>query len=468
MEKPESVWKDNYTAITIERNLTSNDILKIDFPVYVCSRDKVPHWQTIRELYRYFRDQLQEKSQYKHLFVTLDGGAAPYEMTCAIYKSSREVIWSQDAAIQEKAKEKFANWKEIESFYNYLYTSIAETKENQKKDELFAEQWKQLQQNEQEKQAAEAKLKEERRKKYLQRDPTNPAARNQKARRHLERLGYTLHKSNKIRYYTADDRGQYKIVDASGKAVLGKKFDASIDDVERFYIAQDKKRWSGRYGLTEEEQKPQRDLKREKKTAAQLKKYGFVLTYDKYYGYSIKDSLGYTMEHCKNIKKAEEIVEKLKKKGFKERESPVKQKKILDAFDKKLTYNRNMPDIFWGVGFNWKSATHNKGYMIYTDCGNDKILLGENYSLTLDDVEAYLKKEGREDWQKENGARYQLRKRGLLLKKKRVRDWNNYDPHEFQIVDAATKEIVAGAETRLTLEDVESWILRDNCLEKST
>ena len=56
----------------------------------------------------------------------------------------------------------------------------------------------------------------------------------------------------------------------------------------------------------------------------------------------------------------------------------------------------------------------------------------------------------------------------LLLKKKRVRDWNNYDPHEFQIVDAATKEIVAGAETRLTLEEVESWILRDNCLEKST
>lgn len=460
MEKPEIIWKDKNTQSQIIENLSA-DLLTVDYSVYISTRKKVNHWQTIRELYRYFRDQLQGKCQWKHLFVEYCGGAAPYKMTCYISGCNPEVIWSLDTATQEKAKERFSNWHDIEDFYNYIRDRFAYLKE--KEQERKSEQEKISQQR-----AAEAQLKEERREKRLQNDPNSPAARNQKARRHLERLGYTLHKSNKIRYYTADDRGQFKIVDASGKAILGKKFDASIDDVEQFYTAQDKKRWSGRYGLTEEEQKPQRDLKREKKTAAQLKKYGFVLTYDEYYGYNIEDSLGYTMEHCKNIKKAEEIAEKLKKKGFKERESPVKQKKILDAFDKKLTYNRNMPDIFLGVGFNWKSATHNKGYMIYTDCGNDKILLGENYSLTLDDVEAYLKKEGREDWQKENAVRYQLRKKGLLLKKKRVRDWNNYDPHEFQIVDAATKEIVAGAETRLTLEEVESWILRDNCLEKST
>lgn len=458
MENPERVWKDTYTPKTIEKNLTDNDILKIDFPVYVCSRDKIPHWQTIRALYRYFRDQLQGKCSYKHLFVTLDGGAAPHEMICSIYKSDREVIWSQDAATQEKTKEKFADWKEIEAFYNYLFASIAEIKENQRKKELLAEQYTE--------QPAETRQPEK--KKVIHRDPTNPAARNQKARRHLERLGYTLHKSNKIRYFTPDDQGQFRIVDASGKVVLGKKFDATMDDVERFYTALDKKRWSGRYGLTEEEQKPQRDLKREKKAAAQLKKYGFVLTYDEYYGYSIEDSLGYTVEHCKNLKKAEEIAEKLKKKGFKERESPVKQKKIIDDFESKLTYNRNMPDIYLGIGFDWKSTTRNKGYMIYEHYGYKKVLLGENYSLTLDDVAAYIKGEGRNDDQKENAARYQLRKSGLLLRKKRVRDWNKYDPHEYQIIDAATKKIIAGAGTMLTLEEVESWILRDNCLEKST
>lgn len=134
--------------------------------------------------------------------------------------------------------------------------------------------------------------------------------------------------------------------------------------------------------------KPERDLKREKKTAAQLKKYGFVLTYDEYYGYSIEDSLGYTMEHCKNIKKAEEIAEKLKKKGFKERESPVKQRKILHEFEEKITCYH---DIWVKIGFDWKSTEHNKGYMIVD---RDKTLLGEKYSLTLDDIAAYIKKKG--------------------------------------------------------------------------
>ena len=453
MEKPEIIWKDTYTQSEIIENLSA-DLLTVDYPVYNSTRKKVNHWQTIRELYRYFRDQLQGKCQWKHLIVEYNGGAAPYNMTCYVNGCDPEVIWSLDTATQEKAKEKFSNWHDIEDFYNYIRDRF--TYRKIKQQEWLDEQEKISQQ-----QAAEAQLKEERRKKYLQRDPTNPAARNQKARRHLERLGYTLHKSNKIRYYTADDRGQYKIVDASGKAVLGKKFDASIDDVERFYTAQDKKRWSGRYDLTEEEQKPQRDLKREKKTAAQLIKYGFVLTYDEYYGYSIEDSLGYTMEHCKNIKKAEEIAEKLKKKGFKERESPVKQRKILHEFEEKITLYH---DIWVKIGFDWKSTEHNKGYMIVD---RDKTLLGEKYSLTLDDIAAYIKKEGSQVWQRENAVRYQLRKNGYLLRQKRF-NWKNYDEHKYQIIYAATQEIVAGAETRLTLEEVESWILRDNCLEKST
>ncbi len=278
------------------------------------------------------------------------------------------------------------------------------------------------------------------------------------------RLGYTLHKSNKIRYFTDDDRGQYKITDTSGKAVLGATFDATIDDVEQFYIAQDKIRWSGRYSKTEEEQKTQRDLKRERKAAVRLKKYGFDLAFNQYYNppYEITDSLGYQIESRKSIEEVEEICTKLKEKGFKEREKPVKQRKILHEFEEKISINQ---DIWIQVGFDWKSTERNKGFMIVD---RDKTLLGENYSLTLDDIAAYMKTEGREDWQKENAVRYQLRKRGYLLRKKKVRDWNNYDPQEFQIIDAATKEVVAGAETRLTLEEVESWILCDNCLEKST
>lgn len=453
MEKPEIIWKDKNTQSQIIENLSA-DLLTVDYPVYISTRKKVKHWQTIRELYRYFRDQLQGKCQWKHLLVEYSGGAAPYKMTCYISGCNPEVIWSLDTAIQEKTKEKFSNWHEIEDFYNYIRDRFVYLKG--KEQERKAEQEKISQQR-----AAEAQLKEERHEKWLQNDSNNPAARNQRARRHLMRLGYTLHKSNKIRYFTADDRGQYKIVDASGKAVLGKKFDASIDDVERFYTAQDKKRWAWKYQAQKEKIVDQQKKTQEEKAAAQLKKFGFDL--EKEEGeYCIVDSLGYTVEYCKSLEKIEKIIEKLKKKGFKEREKPVKQRKILREFEEKVSSNQ---DIWVQIGFDWKCTERNKGYMIVD---RDKILLGENYSLTLDDIAAYIKKEGREDWQKENAVRYQLRKHGYLLRKKKIRDWNNYDPHEFQIVDAATKEIVAGAETRLTLEEVERWILRDNCLEKST
>ena len=460
MWEPEIEWSypDKVkNALTTE---LSGNILKLDFNVYLCSKEKIDYWYVIRMLYQFFRDQLGEKCTHKHLYVEYNSGKVPQEIVCYIDGIAPTLMWTNGDLKKTILQENFQNWIPVANFFYQVHEYYEEYKIIQKQDRK-RNKLSQLG-------ISEAEFKKLNRQKWLQNDPNSPAARKQRARRHLMRLGYALHKSNKIRYFTDDDRGQYKITDTSGKAVLGATFDATIDDVEQFYIAQDKKRWSGRYGLTEEEQKPQRDLKREKKTAAQLKKYGFVLTYDEYYGYSIEDSLGYTMEHCKNIKKAEEIAEKLKKKGFKERESPVKQEKILDEFEEKITLNHNMPDIYCDIGFNWKSTTHNKGYMIYTDCGNEKVLLGENYSLTLDEVEAYLKTEGRMDWQKENGARYQLRKRGYLLRKKKVRDWNNYDPHEFQIVDAATKKIIAGADTMMTLDEVERWILRDNCLEKST
>lgn len=177
-----------------------------------------------------------------------------------------------------------------------------------------------------------------------------------------------------------------------------------------------------------------------------------MLTYDEYYGYSIEDSLGYTMEHCKNIKKAEEIAEKLKKKGFKERESPVKQKKILDEFEEKITLYH---DIWVKIGFDWKSTEHNKGYMIVD---RDKTLLGEKYSLTLDDIASIHKKKKGVKFGKEKILCGISFGKGYLLRQKKF-NWKNYDEHKYQIIDAVTKEIVAGAETRLTLEEVERWIL---------
>ena len=447
MWEPEIEWSypDKVkNALTTE---LSGNILKLDFNIYLCSKEKIDYWYVIRTLYQFFRDQLGEKCTHKHLYVEYNSGIVPQEIVCYIDGIEPTLMWTNGDLKKTILQENFQNWIPIANFFYQVHEYYEEYKIIQKRDRK-KNKLSQLG-------ISEAEFKKMNRQKWLQNDPNSPAARKQRARRHLMRLGYALHKSNKIRYFTDDDRGQYKITDTSGKAVLGAIFDATIDDVERFYIAQDKKRWSGRYGLTEE--KPQRDLNRERKAAVRLKKYGFDLAFNQYYNppYEITDSLGYQIERRKSIEEVEEICTKLKEKGFKEREKPVKQEKILNEFEVKVSRNR---DLWVQVGFDWKSTERNKGYMIV---GN-KTLYGENYSLTLDDVETHLKTEGRNFDQKENAVRYQLRKRGLLLKKKRVRDWKNYDPHEFQIVDATTKEVVAGAETRLTLEDVESWILRDN------
>lgn len=447
MWEPEIEWSypDKVkNALTTE---LSGNILKLDFNVYLCSKEKIDYWYVIRMLYQFFRDQLGEKCTHKHLYVEYNSGIVPQEIVCYIDGIAPTLMWTNGDLKKTILRENFQNWIPVSNFFYQVHEYYDEYKIIQKQDRK-KNKLAQLG-------ISEAEFKKLNRQKWLQNDPNSPAARKQRARRHLMRLGYALHKSNKIRYFTDDDRGQYKITDASGKAVLGATFDATIDDVEQFYIAQDKKRWSGRY-YDEEEQ--QRDLKRERKAAVRLKKYGFELEFNQYYDppYEITDSLGYQIEGRKSIEEVEEICKKLKEKGFKEREKPVKQVKILNEFEEKVSRHG---DTWVRVGFDWKSTERNKGYMIID---RDKILLGENYSLTLNDIETYLKTEGRNYDQKENAVRYQLRKRGLLLKKKRVRDWKNYEPHEFQIVDAATKEVVAGAETRLTFEEVECWILRDN------
>lgn len=458
MWEPEIEWSDTKRIKNAMIAELSGNVLKIDFNVYLCSKEKIVFWRVIRMIYQLFRDQLGEKCDHKHLFVEYNGGAAPYEIVCYIQGVAPTLLWAKDDPTDKIIKENYQNWIPVSTFFHQIREYYEECKIIQKQDRK-KKKLAQLGMTEED-------LKELNHQKWLQNDPNSPAARNQRARRHLMRLGYTLHKSNKIRYFTADDRGQYKIVDANGKTVLGATFDATIDDVERFYTAQDKKRWSGRYcnKVHEKEQQPQRDLKREHKAAARLKKYGFELEYNQYYNppYEITDSLGYQIEYRKSLEEVEEICQKLRNKGLKERESPVKQRKILQEFKEKIEKNH---DIWVEIGFDWKSTERNKGYMIVD--GN-KTLLGENYSLTLNDIATYIKNEGREDWQKENTVRYQLRKHGYLLRKKRVRDWKNYDPHEFLIVDAATKKIIAGADTMLTLEEVERWILHDNCLEKST
>ena len=62
----------------------------------------------------------------------------------------------------------------------------------------------------------------------------NNKTRENRLRRQLSRLGYTLHKS-RIRNTNLDNFGGYMIVDSYYNAIVaGERFDLDIDDVENF------------------------------------------------------------------------------------------------------------------------------------------------------------------------------------------------------------------------------------------
>lgn len=133
------------------------------------------------------------------------------------------VLWSNDPADQENTKRTFANWQNIEQYYN-LYVDRWKNSKDIYEIGNYVEKWI---------------IKTERKIKREQNDPTNPAARKRKARRHLQRLGYDLHKSRKIAK-TEDDRGQFQIVKLeTGEIVCGKIFDLTLDQVEQFYMDAD-------------------------------------------------------------------------------------------------------------------------------------------------------------------------------------------------------------------------------------
>lgn len=205
------------------------------YPATLTSRQKIHNWETIRMIYQYLRRIAQKKSPYymKILYIEYNFMEKPYEMTAKIKANDSSVLcqmvlWSQDQAEQTEIKQLFKDWAGIENLYRHINQRVQAAQEWERGAEERARQAQE-----------QAGIKEERRKKRALNDPDNPAARKRKARRHLQRLGYDLHKSRKIAK-TEDDHGQYQIVKLdSGEVVAGKLFDLTLDEVERFYMDRD-------------------------------------------------------------------------------------------------------------------------------------------------------------------------------------------------------------------------------------
>lgn len=72
MWETEIEWSDTKRIKNAMITELSGKVLKIDFNVYLCSKEKIVFWRVIRMIYQLFRDQLEEKCDHiLHLGISL-------------------------------------------------------------------------------------------------------------------------------------------------------------------------------------------------------------------------------------------------------------------------------------------------------------------------------------------------------------------------------------------------------------
>lgn len=273
MVYPEMKWKAYSPQNSIKEQYTPEGYF-CEYPATLTSRWKIHDWEIIRTIYQYLRRIAQKKGQYyrKVLYVEYNFIEKPYEMTAMIKDDfsvlSQMVIWSQDQAEQVKIKQLFKDWTGIESLYVYIDQQVQAAQEWERGAEERARQAQE-----------QARIKEERKRKRALNDPDNPAARKRKARRHLKRLRYDLHKTRKTRF---DGKG-YQIVKLdSGEIIAGENFDLTLDEVEQFYMDADYARrelWqTDSYGYLYNRE-PNLKQRKEKAQKA-LERMGYILEID--------------------------------------------------------------------------------------------------------------------------------------------------------------------------------------------
>ena len=260
-------WDKNEKRINVYENYTGlcGQHGWEDFTRYRVLSEKYNKYVAI---YNEIEEFLKEKYDLFYIYrleLVYDYVYSPHKMIVRFYNGSF-CIWSEDSADQEKTKRQFSQWAGIEEYYNRFAEKV--------RRRISAEEITQIQEQD--------AIKAERRAKRALNDPDNPAARKRKARRHLQRLGYDLHKSRRLAL-TAEDRGQYQIVKLdSGEITVGARFDLTLDEVERFYKDSDFERVEDKtcYKLSESGFLHNQEPKiKERKAAAEkaLGKMGYAL-----------------------------------------------------------------------------------------------------------------------------------------------------------------------------------------------
>lgn len=213
--------------LELHKEKITNDIYTIQYYIELRERhifsENFNIWK--KEVWKYIYKNSNNLCKYRqrNLRLTLYRNDPEEKLTAAILRYNSPIteitIWSKNIEVQKKVMSNFKHWESIKNYYQYLLRRIKEYDE------------KQILPQEKTKQQDKTMSKNKSRKK----NPDNPAARIRKARRHLEKLGYVLHKSkNKIA--TNEDLGLFQIREqATNKIVAGKCYNATLNDIEHFY-----------------------------------------------------------------------------------------------------------------------------------------------------------------------------------------------------------------------------------------
>lgn len=234
---PNIRWTLYKSGLKIEENYVNNSGKSFTNQIFTRtgSHSEIDYWAMFDEIFNYIISKRQDsemynRNRYKQIQLVFDYLRKNSKMIVQIatkdfWDKSRTwkndiVLWSTDQAEQEAIRQRFSCWKTIEQFYNQ-----------------YCERWKiYCSFNSIEDFIKEREIKTERRMKREQNDPTNPAARKRKARRHLQRLGYDLHISRKVVF----NGKKYQIVELDSREIVaGKNCDLTLEQVETFYCKKD-------------------------------------------------------------------------------------------------------------------------------------------------------------------------------------------------------------------------------------
>lgn len=106
--------------VQTESNYT-NEYYKHIYSIHALSRNKPQYWEMLKAVYQHMRKLYgKNHKHYERRLTTIFYHAEPPYNLTAIFANEKFIIWSNDPADQERAKQTFKEWQQIKVYYDEL------------------------------------------------------------------------------------------------------------------------------------------------------------------------------------------------------------------------------------------------------------------------------------------------------------------------------------------------------------